>query len=286
MGIVFDNKKTINICGELLDLSTPKVMGILNVTPDSFYDGGNYTKDSDIIKQTEAMLQEGASIIDVGGMSTKPNAEIISEDQEYQRVVPIIKLLIKAFPGIKISIDTNKSSIAEAAIQEGAGLINDVSGGQHDDKIYEVSAKYKVPYILMHMRGDAHTMMSMSNYENMILEIMGYFEKKVKILHTMGIYDVIIDPGFGFSKNIDQNYELLKKMPYFQSLKLPILVGVSRKSMISRKLNVSSTDSLNGTTVLNTVALMQGASLLRVHDVKEAVEAVKLYKAIYPIDAE
>ena len=268
---------TINCKGQLIDLSTPKVMGILNVTPNSFYDGGKFKSESDILNQVGKMLNDGATFIDIGAYSSKPNAEFVSEEEEISRIIPIINIILKHFPNTLISIDTFRSQVAELSIQNGASLINDISAGSLDEKMFEVIAKYNVPYIMMHMRGTPQTMQSLTNYENIVKEILFYFSEKVAKARSFGINDLIVDPGFGFAKNTDQNFEVLQKLELFQFLELPILVGFSRKSMIYKTLNTSSNEALNGTTVLNTISLNKGANILRVHDVKEAVECVTLF---------
>ncbi len=268
---------TINCKGQLIDLSTPKVMGILNVTPNSFYDGGKFKSESDILNQVGKMLNDGATFIDIGAYSSKPNAEFVSEEEEISRIIPIVNLILKHFPDTLISIDTFRSQVAELSIQNGASLINDISAGSLDEKMFEVIAKYNVPYIMMHMRGTPQTMQSLTNYENIVKEILFYFSEKVAKARSFGINDLIVDPGFGFAKNTDQNFEVLQKLELFQFLELPILVGFSRKSMIYKTLNTSSNEALNGTTVLNTISLNKGANILRVHDVKEAVECVTLF---------
>jgi dihydropteroate synthase len=278
---VFYSKKTLNFKGNLLDLSEPVVMGILNVTPDSFYDGGTYTKDTSLLEKASQMLEEGAGIIDVGGYSSRPQAADISEKEETSRVIPAIRSIMKAFPEACISIDTFRSNVARAALEEGAVMVNDISGGSLDDKMFPLIAELNVPYVLMHMKGTPQTMNKLTDYENIVLDMIDYFQKRLFELKQMGVKDVIIDPGFGFAKTTDQNYELLKNLNYFKCLNMPILAGVSRKSMICKKINAEPKDALNGTTVLNTIALMNGASVLRVHDVKFALEAVKLYKATY-----
>ena len=268
---------TINCKGQLIDLSTPKVMGILNVTPNSFYDGGKFKSESDILNQVGKMLNDGATFIDIGAYSSKPNAEFVSEEEEISRIIPIVNLILKHFPDTLISIDTFRSQVAELSIQNGASLINDISAGSLDEKMFEVIAKYNVPYIMMHMRGTPETMQSLTNYENIVKEILFYFSEKVAKARSFGINDLIVDPGFGFAKNTDQNFEVLQKLELFQFLELPILVGFSRKSMIYKTLNTSSNEALNGTTVLNTISLNKWANILRVHDVKEAVECVTLF---------
>ena len=268
---------TINCKGQLIDLSTPKVMGILNVTPNSFYDGGKFKSESDILNQVGKMLNDGATFIDIGAYSSKPNAEFVSEEEEISRIIPIINIILKHFPNTLISIDTFRSQVAELSIQNGASLINDISAGSLDEKMFEVIAKYNVPYIMMHMRGTPQTMQSLTNYENIVKEILFYFSEKVAKARSFGINDLIVDPGFGFAKSTNQNFEVLQKLELFQFLELPILVGFSRKSMIYKTLITSSNEALNGTTVLNTISLNKGASILRVHDVKEAVECVTLF---------
>jgi len=267
---------TINCKGNLIDLSSPKVMGILNLTPDSFYDGGLYKNEKDILQQVETMLQEGATFIDIGAYSSRPNAEHISENEELKRSVPIVKLLLKEFPEILISIDTFRSNVARQCIEAGAVLINDISAGKMDDKMLETVADLNIPYIMMHMKGTPQTMLKHSNYANLIKDILFCFSERIAASHALGIKDLIVDPGFGFAKTLEQNFELLSKLDLFKILELPILIGVSRKSMIYKTLENSVQDALNGTTVLNTIALQKGASILRVHDVKEAVESIKL----------
>lgn len=271
---------TINCKGQLIDLSTPKIMGILNVTPNSFYDGGKYSLEEDVLSQVGKMLQEGATFIDIGAYSSKPNAEFVSEEEEKQRIVPIVQLLLKHFPDVLLSIDTFRSSIAALCIENGAALINDISAGTLDEKMMGVIAKYNVPYIMMHMRGTPQTMQSLTSYENIVKEMIFYFSEKVNKARSLGINDLILDPGFGFAKTIEQNYEVLQNLEVFQMLELPLLVGVSRKSMVYKPLGLTANEALNGTTVLNTIALTKGAAILRVHDVKEAMECVTLYNKI------
>ncbi len=268
---------TINCKGQLIDLSIPKVMGILNVTPNSFFDGGKYKNESEILSQVEKMLNDGATFIDIGAYSSKPNADFVSEEEELQRIVPIVNLILENFPETLISIDTFRSEVAQACIENGAAIINDISAGNLDDKMLETIAKYNVPYIMMHMRGTPKIMQIMTNYENIVKEMLFYFSEKVAKARSLGINDLILDPGFGFAKIVEQNYEVLQKMELFNTLELPILVGFSRKSMIYKSLNSIAEEALNGTTVLNTLALTKGAKILRVHDVKEAMECVTLY---------
>lgn len=267
---------TINCKGNLIDLSTPKIMGILNITPDSFYSGSRNKADDTLLKNTELMLKEGATFIDLGGYSTRPGAGDISPDEELNRILPAVELLLKTFPDILISVDTFRSEVAQKSIEMGAAMINDISAGNLDNNMLNVIAKHQVPYIMMHMRGNPQTMKDLNEYDDMIQEILYYFSERVKMARSLGINDIIIDPGFGFSKNIAQNFEMLSKLEIFEMLSLPILAGLSRKSTIYKTLNCEPEDALNGTTVLNTVALIKGANILRVHDVKEAMEAVKL----------
>ena len=271
---------TINCKGQLIDLSLPKVMGILNVTPDSFYDGGRFVSDEKMLSQVEKMLLEGATFIDIGGQSSKPNAEIVSVDEELKRVVSTVDLVLKKFPEAIISIDTFNSKVAQIAVENGAALINDISSGSLDDNMFEIIAKLQVPYIMMHMRGTPQTMQQMTNYDDLVKDVLFYFSEKVAKARSFGINDLIIDPGFGFAKTVEQNFELLKKLELFQILELPILVGVSRKSMIYKTLETTPENALNGTSILNTIALTKGTNILRVHDVKEAVECVKLWNTI------
>lgn len=267
----------MNCKGNLIDLSSPKVMGILNITPDSFYDGGKNDSDQVIIDKVQKMLSDGATFIDIGAYSSKPNAEFVSEEEELQRIIPIIEMLVKIFPEILISVDTFRSEVARASIEAGAAIINDIAAGNLDEKMLETVAKYKVPYIMMHMKGNPKTMQSLANYEDIIKEMLFYFSEKANEARSLGINDIIIDPGFGFAKTLEQNFEVMNKLELFQILDLPLLSGISRKSMIYKTLGTTPQESLNGTTFLNTISLMKGAKILRVHDVKEAVECVKLY---------
>ncbi|MGY3792682.1 dihydropteroate synthase [Aquimarina sp. 433] len=267
---------TINCKGSLIDLSSPKVMGILNLTPDSFYDGGKYKDESQILLQVEKMLQEGATFIDLGAYSSRPGAAHISVDEEEKRVLPIVTLILSKFPNAILSIDTFRSSIATKCIDAGAAIINDISAGNLDRDMIGIVGQLKVPYIMMHMKGTPQTMKSLNQYSDLVKEVQFYFSQKVAEARLAGINDIIIDPGFGFAKDIDQNFELLNKLELLQLQELPILAGVSRKSMIYKTLNSTPSESLNGTTSLNTIALLKGASILRVHDVKEAMECVNL----------
>jgi dihydropteroate synthase len=271
---------TINCLGKLIDLSIPKVMGILNVTPNSFYDGGKHFDDKSILDQVNKMISEGATFIDIGAYSSKPDAEFVSEDNEINRLIPVIKLVLKHFPEALISVDTFRSNVAKSAIEAGACIINDISAGSLDDNMIETVAKLQVPYCMMHMKGNPQTMQSLAQYSNITKEMLFYFSEKVALARSLGINDIIIDPGFGFAKTLEQNFEVMKHLDLFQMLELPILVGVSRKSMIYKTLETNPDLALNGTTVLNTIALQKGVNILRVHDVKEAVECVKLCNSI------
>ncbi|MDI5894660.1 dihydropteroate synthase [Flavobacterium algoritolerans] len=271
---------TINCKGLLVDLSTPKVMGILNVTPNSFFDGGKYKNETEILSQVEKMVLEGATFIDIGAYSSKPSAEFVSEQEEIARIVPVVNLILKHFPETIISIDTFRSEVAKASIESGAAIINDIAAGNLDEKMFEIIAKYNVPYIMMHMRGNPQTMQTLTDYDDIVKEMLFYFSEKVAKARSFGINDLIIDPGFGFAKTTDQNYEVFQKMELLNILELPLLVGISRKSMIYKTLNATIENALNGTTVLNTLALTKGAKILRVHDVKEAMECVALFNKI------
>ena len=258
----------------------PLVMGIINATPDSFYSGSRFNGEDEIIQIAEKMLEDGADILDIGGQSTRPGSEQIPADEEMQRVIPAVEAIVKRFPGVVISIDTYYSNVARMAIDAGALIVNDISAGSIDDKMIGLIAESKVPYILMHMKGTPQTMQQNAVYENVTREVLDFFISKTNELKQAGIVDMIIDPGFGFAKTIEQNLELLKNLSVFKMLDKPILLGVSRKSTIYKTLGKTADDALNGTTVLNTIGLMNGASILRVHDVKEAKEAVTLFSAM------
>jgi dihydropteroate synthase len=266
----------INCNGNLIDLSTPKVMGILNVTPNSFYDGGKHKEINSIIHQVDKMLSEGADFIDIGAYSSKPSAEFVSEEEEIKRLVPIVKSLVETFPNIILSVDTFRAQVAKASVENGVTMVNDIAAGLLDDKMLETVAELKVPYIMMHMRGNPQTMQSLTDYNDIVKEMIFYFSERIQKARSLGISDIVIDPGFGFAKTVEQNYEVLHKMELFEMLELPLLAGVSRKSMIYKVLESSPQEALNGTSVLNTIALQKGAKILRVHDVKEAVECIKL----------
>jgi len=274
-------KKTINCRGKLINLDKPVVMGILNLTPDSFYDGNFYNSPEKIHKRIKKIIDEGADIIDLGAYSSRPGAEHIPEKEELKRLIPTLEIILKHFPDTIVSVDTFRSEIAKIVVKNfGVSIINDISGGSLDDKMFESIASLNIPYIMMHMQGSPQTMQSHTNYKDILSEIIQYFTDKIDALKSIGIKDVIIDPGFGFSKTLEQNYELLRKLELLKVLELPVLVGVSRKSMIYKHLNISPDEALNGTSVVHTVALQKGANILRVHDVKEAVQTIKLFSLI------
>lgn len=276
----FQQKLTLNVRGSLLDLSTPKLMGILNLTPDSFYDGGRNNNIENALKKTEEFLSDGADILDLGAYSSRPNAEHISEETEKERLIPVVKAIVKEFPQAIISIDTFRSGIARAAIAEGAHLINDISAGELDENMFQTIAELKVPYILMHMRGNPKTMAQLTDYKDLLGEITTYFSKKIKQLQDLGVHELIVDPGFGFAKTLDQNYELLSHLSELKKLGFPILAALSRKSMIYKLLDSDAEHALNGTTAINTIALLNGANILRVHDVKEAKETISIVEKL------
>lgn len=269
--------KSIHIKGELLCLDSPVVMGILNITPDSFYAGSRKQTQQEIEERVQVILGQGGTIVDLGAYSSRPDAEDISEKEEWNRLVFALKIIREHYPDVILSVDTFRASIARRAVEEyGVALVNDISGGQLDKEMFHTIAELKVPYILMHMRGNPQTMQQYTTYEHLIVDIRKYFSERVDQLRLLGVNDIILDPGFGFSKTLDQNYELMKHLKDFHIFGLPLLVGISRKGMIYKFLQETPQTSLNGTTVLNTVALISGANILRVHDVKEAVEAIKI----------
>jgi dihydropteroate synthase len=273
-------KKLLNCRGVLLDLSTPVVMGILNITPDSFHDGGKYSDEKAVLTHAEFMLKEGATIIDIGAQSTRPKSTLISAEEEWSRLSSVLKSLRKELPKAVFSVDTFYSSVAEKAITEGADIINDVSGGTMDEKMFETVARLNVPYVLMHIQGTPQTMQVNPHYDNVVKEVMDFFVERVQRLTSMGMNDIIIDVGFGFGKRQEHNYQLMNALDLFKWFEKPILVGVSRKSIVSKILEIKTDEVLNGTTVLNTIALLKGASMFRVHDVKEAMEAIRLVQML------
>ncbi len=271
---------TLNCNNTLIDLQTPGVMGIINVTPDSFYDGGKLSSTEKILQQAEKMVGEGAMFLDIGGYSSRPGASDISEEEEVSRILEPIKEISKSFPKVPISVDTFRSNVARKAVEAGAAIVNDISGGLLDDQMIDTVSELQVPYIMMHMRGNPRTMTKLTEYSKVTLDVLSYFSERIMLARKAGINDIIVDPGFGFAKTAEQSFELLNQLELFRPLELPILVGVSRKSMIYKTLGVTAADALNGTTSLNTVALLKGASILRVHDVKEAVECVTLVEKL------
>jgi dihydropteroate synthase len=274
-------QRFLNIRGKLMDLETPRVMGILNVTSDSFYQGSRYQSENDILAAAEKMLADGADIIDIGGYSTRPGARDVPKEEEGDKVFRAVKLIRREFPESVISVDTFRAEIALEAVQTfGADIINDISGGDADPEMFSVIERLNVPYVMMHMRGTPETMQSLNEYDDIVADILKWFGEKIVRLHSVGVKDIIIDPGFGFSKNIAQNLEMLRRLNEFSVAGLPVLVGLSRKSTIWKTLGITPNEALNGTTVLNTSALLNGADIIRVHDVKEAKETVKLVKAL------
>jgi len=271
---------TINCKGKLIDLASPKVMGILNITPDSFYDGGTHKNEVEVLNHVERMLSEGATFIDVGAYSSRPNADHVNEIDELKRILPIVKLILKEFPETLLSIDTFRSEIAKQCIEAGACMINDISAGKLDEHMLQTIADLHVPYIMMHMRGTPQNMQQQTEYDNLLKDILFYFSERIAAAKAAGIIDIMVDPGFGFAKTLEQNFELLNKLELFKIIEKPLLVGISRKSMIYKTLETSAKEALNGTSVLNTIALQKGASILRVHDVKEATECITLVKSL------
>ncbi len=269
---IFRSNKLINCRGRLVDLQNPLIMGIINLTPDSFFDGGKLQDDAVIVERAKKLIENGSDILDLGGQSTRPGATLLDAEEEWKRLEPALKLIRKHFPDTLLSVDTFHSSVAERAFEKGVSIINDISGGEMDPKMFETIARLNVPYVLMHIQGTPKTMQKNPNYQNVVVEVMDYFSKKVRTLRDMGVKDIIIDPGFGFGKTNDHNYLLLKHLRFFQILNCPLLVGVSRKSMVTKELKNIPAMALNGTTVLNTIALMNGVSILRVHDPAEAAE--------------
>lgn len=267
---------TINIKGKLMDFSSPKIMGILNITPDSFYDGGMFDSNKKILKQVEKMLEDGADIIDIGGCSSKPGSKKVIIDGEIKRVIPTIELIKSKFNEAIISVDTFRSEVAKKAVNSGASIVNDISAGELDPNMFNCVAELGIPYIMMHMQGSPQTMQNKPKYNNVVNDIITNLSKKIFRARELGIIDIVVDPGFGFGKTLEHNYQILNNLSFFKELDCPILVGISRKSMIYKILNNDPKNALNGTTCLNTVALSKGANILRVHDVKEAKEIIKL----------
>lgn len=277
---IFLLSMTINCKGKILNLDSPIVMGILNITPDSFYDGGKLNNDKSLLSLAEKHLTDGATILDIGGYSSKPGASLVSANEEENRVLPAIELILKEFPNAILSIDTFRSDIARKAINKGVAIINDISAGDFDDNMFAVVRELNVPYIIMHIQNNPTNMQNNPQYNDVTKEVFNYLAKKVKTLNVLGVNDIIIDPGFGFGKTIEHNYTLLKNLTIFSSLDVPLLIGLSRKSMIHKVLKNNPKESLNGTTALNMIGLQNGANLLRVHDVKQAFECIKLHNQL------
>jgi len=275
-----DSIMTLNCNGKLIDVTQPKVMGILNITPDSFYDGGKHKSNKALLIQVEKMLVEGATFIDIGAYSSRPGADFVAEDEELKRILPVVKLLLSTFPDMLLSIDTFRSKVAAECLALGASIINDISAGEQDENMFKIVSKYKAPYVMMHMRGTPKNMQQQTTYGNLSIDILKYFSERIEKAKDFPLHDIIIDPGFGFAKTLAQNYELLGQLDLFKNLGHPILVGVSRKSMIYKVLNTSPENALNGTTALHSIALSKGAQILRAHDVQEAVECIKLHQQL------
>lgn len=272
---------SLNCRGKLLELTEPAVMGILNLTPDSFYDGGRYPDADAMLRQAEKMLHEGAAILDIGGASTRPGAQEVDENEELARVIPAIEAILQRFPEAILSIDTWRSKVAREALHAGARMVNDISAGAFDAGLFQTVADFQAPYILMHMQGTPATMQQAPHYQDVVTEVLDFFIQKINTLHHCGVYDIVLDPGFGFGKTLAHNFSLLKHLAQFSRvLQLPVLAGISRKSMVCKALGVRPEHALNGSTALHMTALQNGASLLRVHDVKEAMEVVKLWKML------
>jgi dihydropteroate synthase len=278
----FLNRKiTLNLKGELIDLSRPCVMGILNLTPDSFYGNSRINSVDQALERAENCLKEGAAFIDIGAYSSRPGADEVSTDEELNRIIPAVAAISRRFPEAKLSIDTFRAKVARESVEAGAHLVNDISGGELDEQMFETVASLKTPYILMHMKGSPQTMQQSPVYNNIGLDVVDYFENKINVLKQLGVNDIILDPGFGFAKTISHNYELLNRLQNLDIFGLPLLAGFSRKSMIYKFLGISPEEALNGTTVLNTIALQKGVSILRVHDVKAAMECISLVEKVH-----
>jgi len=275
-GILFSPQKTLNVKGKIMNLSTPLVMGIINITSDSFYDGNKFKTTWDVVKHAQKLLEQGAHILDIGAASTRPGARLVTPAEETEKLRPVIHAIIRRFPETILSVDTYNSQTANMAIGEGASIINDVSAGQFDPAMFHTVASLKAPYVLMHMQGTPENMQQNPTYQDIAKEIATFFAKKIQELNRLGVHDVILDPGFGFGKTLEDNYRLLSQLDFFRIFDLPIMAGLSRKSMVYKILGTGPQEALNGTTSANTIALLKGASILRVHDVLEAVEAIKI----------
>ncbi|WP_114777477.1 dihydropteroate synthase [Botryobacter ruber] len=274
---LFQKKSTLNCRGKILSLATPQVMGILNVTPDSFYAGSRLAALPDVLRKAESMLSDGAAILDIGGYSSRPGATDIPVQEELDRLIPAIKAIAAEFPEAIISVDTFRAQVAAAAVEAGAAIINDIGGGTLDEAMFETVARLQVPYVLMHMRGTPQTMTTLAQYDDIVLDVLDELQQRVTTLITLGVKDIILDPGFGFAKTVDQNFELLNRLDELNIMQLPVLAGLSRKSMTYRFLQIDQAEALPGTIALNTIALMRGAGVLRVHDVKEAKQTIDLF---------
>lgn len=272
----FQRNYSIQLNGLLMDLSTVKIMGVVNPTPDSFFKNSRFNSEKEILFQVEKMVEEGVDILDIGAFSSKPNSQMISEQEERERLLPFLKSIVKHFPQLPLSVDTYRSEIAKEAVHSGAAMINDISAGNFDPKMIETMGELKIPYVMMHMQGEPSTMQNNPSYEDVFREVFAFFSKKLSLLNEFNVNDVILDVGFGFGKNISHNYQLLKKLAHFHTLECPLLIGLSRKGMIQKVIEQTADEALNGTTVAHTIALLNGASILRVHDVKEAKEAVDI----------
>jgi dihydropteroate synthase len=277
---IFNSNITLNCQGKLIEFDKPIIMGIINATPDSFFEGSRNQSSTQLLNQVKNFVNEGVDIVDIGGYSSRPGADEVNENNEINRVLPAIKLIKNKYPKLLISIDTFRPSVAKIALENGANIINDISGGQFDEKIYKIASDFSAPYIMMHMRGTPQNMQTKTTYNHLIKDIIFYFSEKIQLAQKLGVKDIIIDPGLGFSKTLDQNYEIIKHLDLLKVLEKPILIGASRKSMLYKLLNTSANEALNATTVINTIALMNGAHILRVHDIKEAVELKKIYSKI------
>jgi len=282
-GTNFDSEFNLRANGKTLSLKNPVVMGILNLTPDSFYDGGTISTEKDLLAKTEKHIKDGAGVIDIGAVSTKPNAAEVSEEEELARLLPVLKLLRKTFPSVFISVDTYRGNVAIAAANDGADIINDISGGTFDANMFKTVGKLKLPYVLMHIQGTPQTMQQNPQYSNVVTDVFDFFTRQIKAAQQNGVEQLILDVGFCFGKTLEHNYELLAQLKKFETLGFPILAGISRKSMINKVIGTKPENALNGTTVVNTLALLNGANILRVHDVKEALQAIQLVNCYHSV---
>lgn len=281
---IFKSNITLNCQGKLIEFDKPIIIGIINATPDSFFEGSRIQSTNQLLNHVQNFVNDGVDIIDIGGYSSRPGAEEVEEDEEINRVLSVIKIIREKYPNLLISIDTFRPKIAKIALENGANIINDISGGQFDENIYKIASDFSAPYIMMHMRGTPQNMQNNTSYNHLIKDIIYYFSERIQLAQKAGVKDIIIDPGLGFSKTLDQNYEIIKHLDLFKVLEKPLLIGASRKSMLYKLLNTSAKDALNATTAINAIALMNGAHILRVHDVKEAVELKKIYSKINTVN--